>query len=125
MQERILTCIVCPVGCRLNVEVNNGKIGNVSGNRCKRGYAYAVEECTAPKRMLTTTVKVTGGVHPFLPVKTEKAIPKDMILQCMEVLKGVQVSAPVMAGNTIIKNICGTGVDIVATRSLPELTGGI
>ncbi|HHY82481.1 MAG TPA: DUF1667 domain-containing protein [Clostridiales bacterium] len=119
MEERIITCIVCPMGCRLNVEAENDKIGNISGNRCSRGKTYAAEECTAPKRMLTTTVRVSGGIHPFLPVKTERAIPKGLIRQCMEEIRSVQVSAPVKAGDIIVKNICGTGVDIIATRSIP------
>jgi CxxC motif-containing protein len=120
MEARTLTCIVCPMGCLLNVEVENDKIGNISGNRCKRGSAYAVEECTAPKRMLTTTVRISGGIHPLLPVKTKKAIPKALIRPCMEEIRGVQVSAPVRAGDIIVKNICGTGVDIIATRSIPH-----
>jgi CxxC motif-containing protein len=118
MEERKLTCIVCPIGCRLNITLDNGRIGNISGNRCKRGNAYAKEECTAPKRMLTSSVWVTGGIHPLVPVKSERPIPKELIMQCMETIRRVKVQAPVRTGDIIIKDVCGTGVNIVATRSI-------
>jgi CxxC motif-containing protein len=118
MEERKLTCIVCPIGCRLNITLQDGRIGNISGNRCKRGYAYAEEECTAPKRMLTSSVWVTDGIYTLVPVKSEKPIPKERIMQCMETIRKVKVQAPVRAGDIVIKDVCGTGVNIVATRSI-------
>ena len=83
MEGKELTCIVCPIGCRLHVTLNGDTIDRISGNRCKRGTAYAREECTAPKRVLTTTVPVVGGVCPLVSVKTERAVPKQLIRQCM------------------------------------------
>lgn len=119
MEERKLTCIVCPMGCQLNITFDGDKIGNISGNRCKRGSAYAQEECTAPKRMLTSTIKVTGGIHPLVPVKTERAVPKQLIMQCMDEIHKLQVSAPVKIGDVVLENICGTGVNIVASENIP------
>ena len=119
MEERNLTCIVCPIGCRLNITLEGDKISNISGNRCKRGSTYAQEECIAPKRMLTTTVRVIDGFHPFVPVKSDKAIPKELLLQCMNVIRTFKTEAPINMGDVLIQDICGTGVNIVAARSIP------
>jgi CxxC motif-containing protein len=120
MEDRKLTCIVCPIGCQLNITFDGDKIDTISGNRCKRGSAYAREECTAPRRMLTTTVKVAGGLHPLVPVKTEKAVPKQLIMQCMDEIHKLQVTAPIKVGDIILVDICGTGVNMVATGNNPR-----
>jgi CxxC motif-containing protein len=120
MKGRELTCIVCPIGCRLHITFDGDTINSISGNRCKRGSAYAREECTAPKRVLTTTVRVGGGACPLVSVKTEKAVPKQMIRQCMDEIHYVQATAPVRIGDILLQNVCGTGVDIVATRNVPQ-----
>lgn len=119
MEGRKITCIVCPMGCQLNITFDGDKIDTISGNRCKRGIAYAQEECIAPRRMLTTTVKVTGGLHPLVPVKTERPVPKQLILQCMEEIRRLRVSAPVKVGDILLENVCGTGVNVVASGNNP------
>ena len=66
-----IICVACPMGCQISVELSDsGEILSVTGNTCKRGDAYARTECTNPERSLTTTVKVSGGVHPVVPVKS-------------------------------------------------------
>ena len=118
--EQNITCINCPMGCRMSVTVENGVVTAVRGNTCKRGDAYARTECTNPERSLTTTVKVSGGVHPVVPVKSAKAVPKDKVKDCVKEIAKLEIKAPVKIGDVVCANILGTGVDIVATNICPE-----
>ena len=116
MEVRELTCVACPMGCQLTASIDNGVVVSVTGNTCPRGKKYAETECTHPVRPLTTTVKVEGGKHPVVPVKSADAVPKEKMFDCMEVLNDVVVKAPVNIGDVIVQNICDTGIDIVATN---------
>lgn len=117
MKTRELTCIGCPLGCAVAVEIEeNGQIVNVTGNTCKRGDDYARKEVTNPTRIVTSTVRVEGGTSDMVSVKTKTDIPKNKIFACMEGLKGVCVKAPVHIGDVIVENIAGTGVNVVATK---------
>ena len=111
-----LTCIVCPMGCRITVEKVDGRL-HVSGNTCKRGEKYALQESVCPMRTLTTLVRVRGGEGTLCTVKTREAIPKAMLEEALGVVKGVCVDAPVKIGDVVVKNIAGTGVDLVATAN--------
>ncbi len=114
---REMTCVACPLGCQMTVEISDAnEVLSVSGNTCKRGEKYAHDECTNPVRLLTTTVKVNGGVLPVVPVKTSAPIPKGKMFECMKVINNEVVDAPVKMGEVIISDICDTGVDIVATN---------
>lgn len=113
-----LVCIVCPRGCRLQVDEENGYA--VTGNSCLRGAEYGKNELKNPTRVLTTTVRVTGGVHCRLPVKTDKAIPKGMLFRAMEEANAVCVQAPVQPGQVIIENLLGTGANLVAGRGIEK-----
>ena len=115
MANRKLTCIVCPMGCALEVNVEEK---SVTGNTCKRGAIYGIEEVTHPTRVITSTVKVESEIIPMLPVKTEKPLPKELNFKCIEALKSIKVKAPIHVGDIIAKDILGTGVNIVATRTL-------
>ncbi len=113
-----LVCIVCPRGCRLQVDEDNGYA--VTGNSCPRGAEYGKNELQHPTRVLTTTVRVTGGVHRRLPVKTSTAIPKDLLFEAMEVANAVSVAAPVQPGQVIVENLLGTGADLIAGRGIEK-----
>jgi len=115
---RELICISCPIGCRLSVKVSDSKVLDVSGNQCKRGIAYAENEISNPKRILTTTVKIRGGVIPQLPVRTKEPIPKHLIARAMQALSKCEAEAPVSLGDVIVRDLLGTGVDVVASRSV-------
>lgn len=110
-----MVCIVCPMGCHLKIDTDTLE---VTGNTCPRGPIYAKEELTAPKRVITSTVKIEGGIHNRLPVKTSISIPKELNFKCMELLNDIVVKSPVKHGQVIIKNILGTGADIVACRNM-------
>lgn len=119
MRQISLVCINCPVGCRLAVDLDeNGEFYSVTGNSCPRGAIYAKEEIMLPKRMLTTTVRTNSDMHPCLPVVSVRPVPKELLLDCINFLKGVKIKLPVKRDEIIAMDILGTGVDIVASRSL-------
>lgn len=118
MEQRILTCIGCPLGCLVTVELENGEVVSVTGNTCKRGDDYVRKEVTAPTRIVTSTVKVTGGNAPTVSVKTKSDIPKDKIFDCVRALKEVEAKAPVAIGDIVLADVVGTGVDVVATKAV-------
>ena len=113
-----LTCINCPLGCQLEVAVEDGKVVSVSGNSCPRGERYARQEAVDPRRTVTSTVRVAGSQRRTLPVKTVPEIPKGDISRVMEAIHGIEVSPPVAIGDIIIHDIAGTGSDLVATAGI-------
>ena len=115
--EEIITCINCPVGCRMTVQVENGAVISVTGNTCKRGERYAQQECVAPERMVTAVVPVKNSPVP-LSVKTRAPIPKKQIQACMAALSQLELTAPITMGTVVLPDVCQTGVDIIATRSV-------
>lgn len=115
-----LICIVCPKGCRLQV-ADQGELV-VSGHGCARGEAYAIAELRNPTRVLTSTVALVGAAIRRCPVKTDGAIPKGLLFAAMEEVNAATVSAPVAIGTIVVRNVCGTGVDIVATRDISAET---
>ena len=118
MSTRELTCIGCPLGCSLSVTLENGEVTSVTGNTCPRGDAYARKEVTNPTRIVTSTVKVSNGTADMVSVKTKEDVPKEKIFDCMRALKDVTVQAPVHIGDVVLKNVAGTGVDMVATKNV-------
>ncbi len=117
--KKNLICVSCPLGCPIEVEIENGEVISVTGNTCKRGDSYARTEITNPMRSLTTSVKVDGGVHPVVSVKSAGPVPKGKMFDCMEEINKAVIKAPVKIGDVVIENICGLGVDIVATNCDP------
>ena len=120
MEIKKLTCINCPVGCSLKVEMDGENVICVSGNTCRRGEIYARKEVTNPTRIVTTNVKVVNGISGTVSVKTKEDIPKEKIFACVQALRGIEVQAPVHIGDVILENVAGTGVDIVATRNVEK-----
>lgn len=117
---RNITCTVCPMGCSLVVSKVDGEY-KVEGNTCKRGAKYGVEEVTNPRRVITTTVKLNGGYLNLLPVKTNDSVPKELMFDIMKLLDRVEVNAPVSVGDVIVKDVLGTGVDVVSAKSMESL----
>lgn len=116
--QKELICIGCPLGCNLTVEIRDDKVLSVTGNTCRRGDIYARNEITDPRRIVTSTVKVTGGSVPVVSCKTAQAIPKGDIGECLKQLKEVSVQAPVMLGDVLTENIAGSGIDVIATKTV-------
>ena len=117
MKKEII-CTICPRGCHIQVEGEGEKIISVDGYSCKRGITYAEAEFAHPVRILTTTVRMDGIQNDLLPVRSNKPLPKEKLFDCMEVICATTVKLPVACYDVIIPNICGTGVDIVATKTV-------
>lgn len=121
METRELTCICCPLGCSLTATMEQSGEITVTGNTCPRGAEYAKTEWLDPRRVVTSTVVVTGqkeGEEAMVSVKTKQAIPKDKMMDCIRELADVSLKAPVRIGDVVITNVAGTGVDVVATKDI-------
>lgn len=117
MSKKEMTCIVCPMGCCLDIEID-GQSYKVTGNRCKRGEDYAVKELISPMRVLTSTIRLKNSYIKKLPVRTDGVIPKGLMFECIKVLKTLEAEAPVKMGDIIVPNILGTGVNVISSRSV-------
>ncbi|WP_246798227.1 DUF1667 domain-containing protein [Alkalibacter rhizosphaerae] len=116
--EKNFTCVVCPIGCSLHVkEEKDGSI-DVTGNRCKRGLDYGINEWTDPRRIVTSTIGVVGGLEPVTSVKTVSPIPKGRIMELMDMLNKVMVEAPCSEGMVVLEGIFGEDNDVVVTRDV-------
>lgn len=118
MSQRQLTCIGCPMGCQLTATIEGGAVTAVTGNTCKRGDSYARKECVAPARTVTGTVRCTGGTAAVVSVRTAGEVPKEKVFDVAHTLNTVSVPLPVEAGDVVIDDVCGTGVAVVATKSV-------
>ncbi|MDD5084486.1 MAG: DUF1667 domain-containing protein [Candidatus Omnitrophica bacterium] len=116
--KKELICINCPMGCSLEVTYDAEKIIEVKGNDCARGKDYAAKEIFHPERIVTTTVCVKGAPIVVLPVKTEKSVPKGLAFKIVQAASKITVNAPVKAGDVIIRNVLGTGVNLIASRTV-------
>lgn len=119
MKQVSLTCIGCPLGCAITVEMQRQEICSVSGNTCRRGEQYARKEVTNPTRIVTSSVPVDGARSGcMVSCKTEQDIPKNKIFDVIACLKSLRVQAPVRIGDVLLENAAGTGVSIVATKNV-------
>lgn len=110
--KRTLTCIACPLGCTLLIELNGKNVVSIEGNTCPRGKEYAISECTSPVRTVTTTMKCENGE--LVPVKTSKPIPKDKVFEAMGIINSTIAKLPLTVGDIIIPDLFGSHV--VATQ---------
>ena len=113
-----LTCIGCPLGCSLTAELEGREVIRVTGNNCGVGDKYARKELTNPTRIVTSTVRVTGGELAAVSVKTAGDIPKARIFDCVRALKDLEIPAPVSIGQVVLEDVCGTGVAVIATKNI-------
>lgn len=118
MDSKEIVCVNCPMGCRINVTTENKEIISITGNNCPRGKEYALQETIRPMRILTTTIKINGGIHNVLPVITDKAIPLDLTYSCMDIIRNIKVDAPIHEGDVIVNNLLNTGANLIASRSM-------
>ncbi len=114
--QREYVCIVCPRSCKGEITIRDG-IFAFSGYVCKRGETYTVTEYTSPKRMLTTTVTLAGARTRRLPVVSSEEISRDKVRACIEFLYTSTFQAPIKAGDTLVENILGTQVNIIAAMT--------
>jgi CxxC motif-containing protein len=119
MTEEMI-CITCPMGCTLQVTHDGETLVAVDGNTCNRGLAYVQRELTDPRRMVATTVRVRGGLHPLVPVYTQAPFPKPRIFDLLEQLRQIELTAPVEVDQVVLADALGTGIDVIASRDLPR-----
>ena len=110
-----LICIICPRGCHLSVDEETLA---VSGNTCPRGAEYGRSEVSNPVRTVTGSVKACGGLHPMLPVRTDKPVSKAKMFEIMETLHSFTANCPVHRGDVLIADVCGTGANIISCKGM-------
>ena len=115
--KKELICISCPAGCRLTAEKESNGAWQISGNRCPRGKAYALQELTDPRRVVTAVVPTGDPLHCVLPVRSSAPFPKDKIAALLNKLYSMKVATPVLCGEIILSDALGTGIDIIATEN--------
>lgn len=118
MEIRELTCINCPMGCRITVTMDGDSVVSVSGNTCKRGDVYARNEVTSPVRTVTTTIRVNGGSVDRVSCKTKEPVPKDKIFEVMDEINNSGCTVPVNIGDILIEDVACTGIAVVATKAV-------
>jgi CxxC motif-containing protein len=120
-KEKRITCIVCPIGCKILVKTDGKLIENLDGNKCVKGIEYAKNEALDPRRMLTTSVLVKDGEWPLVSVKSSQPIPKDKVFKILKEIKKVKLNAPVKSGQEILKNVANTDFNIIATKTVKKI----
>lgn len=117
-------CTTCPSECLLTVEVERdadgvvAEVRSATGNRCPRGDKFAHQELTCPMRVLTTTVAVSGGDEALLPVRTAEAIPLELHVQAMDLIRGLVVNAPISMGDIVLENLLDTNINLIASMDI-------
>lgn len=122
MMKKEIICTICPMGCRIEVEGEGETIISIKGYTCKRGLEYGKTEFAHPVRILTTTVKTNQKKNPLVPVRSSKPIPKEKMFDCMKEIRKAEVSHTLKCYDVIIKDICQTGADLVATADFQAFT---
>ena len=115
--KKHLTCIECPQSCQLEVEVENGYVRSVTGNKCPKGETYARQEIEDPLRVLTTTVQAIGLEVGMVPVRTDRPIPKPRLREAVQAAHKIKITRPVRAGDVLQENFLSLQVNLIATRS--------
>ena len=118
VERRHFTCVTCPVGCEMDVDVEDGEVLSIEGNRCAKGEEFVLQELREPMRILTTTVRIAGAKWAMLPVRTDKPIPKRLFFQVVNELAGLELQAPVKVSDVIISDVAETGADVIAARNM-------
>ena len=118
VEKKHFTCVICPLGCEIDVELQNGKVVSMEGNKCQKGEEFVSQELEEALRILTTTVSIKGAKWAMLPVRTDKAIPKRLLSKVIEQLADIELQAPVKMYDVIVKDVAGTDANIVATRNM-------
>jgi CxxC motif-containing protein len=112
------TCIICPNGCDIRLEIQDVTILSVEGAACERGYEYVKQELSNPHRNIASSIVLQGGVLPLVSVRLSNSIPKGKVFDVMAVIKTAHLTAPVRAGQVAIANVLGLGVDVIVTKDV-------
>ena len=118
---KTITCILCPKGCSVTLDTERPE-ETVAGFSCPQGREYALSELLHPMRTISSTVKIAGGLHPRLPVKTNGDIPKEKIFEVMKEIDKISVKSPVKCGDVLLPDVLGTGAVSYTHLTLPTTT---
>jgi CxxC motif-containing protein len=113
-------CVVCPIGCEIDVVHDGSKIISMEGNKCEKSTEFVSQELIEPMRILTTTIRIEGSRWPVIPVRTDKAVPKRLFPQVMKRLRRITLQAPVNMLDVVARNVLRTGANVIATRTMPR-----
>jgi CxxC motif-containing protein len=120
VEKKHFVCVVCPVGCELDVVHDGSKIISMEGNKCEKSEEFVSQELIEPMRILTTTVRIQGSKWPVIPVRTDKAVPKRLFPRVMKRLRRIKLQAPISMLDVVVSDVLRTGANIVATRTMPR-----
>ncbi|MCJ7575803.1 MAG: DUF1667 domain-containing protein [Dehalococcoidia bacterium] len=119
-EKKHFVCVVCPVGCEIDVVHDGSKIISMEGNKCEKSEEFARQELIEPMRILTTTVRIQGSRWPVIPVRTDKPVPKRLFPRIMRQLRPIKLQAPVNMLDVVVRDVLHTGANVVATRTMPR-----
>ena len=119
--KKEITCIICPIGCKIKMENEGRSLTILKGNKCKKGIEYARNELLNPRRMLTSSIRVEEGEWPLVSVKSTHPVPKDKLFSILKELHKTTIRAPVKSQQIILKNVVNSGIDIIATKTVHSL----
>jgi CxxC motif-containing protein len=118
--QQEITCIVCPIGCKITVQSDGTSAKALTGHRCKEGITYATTEALDPRRMLTSSILVKNGDWPLVSVKSTQPVPKKDIFNVLKRIQSTSVNAPVKRGDILISNVENLNIDIIATKTIKK-----
>jgi CxxC motif-containing protein len=119
-EKKHFVCVVCPVGCEVDVVHDGSRIISTEGNKCEKSEEFVRQELIEPMRILTTTVRIQGSRWPVIPVRTDKSVPKRLFPRIMKRLARIKLQAPVNMLDIVAGDVLHTGVNIIATRTMPR-----
>jgi CxxC motif-containing protein len=119
-KKKHFVCVVCPIGCEIDVVHDGSRIISMEGNKCEKSEEFVTQELVEPMRILTTTVRIQGSKWPVIPVRTDKAVPKRLFPRLMRHLRHIKLQAPVNMLDVVVRDVVHTGANVVATRSMPR-----
>jgi CxxC motif-containing protein len=117
-EKKHFVCVVCPIGCEIDVVHDGSKIISMEGNKCEKSEEFVSQELIEPMRILTTTVRIQGSRWPVIPVRTAKSVPKRLFPCIMRQLRHIELQAPVNMLDVVISDVMHTGANVVATRTM-------
>jgi CxxC motif-containing protein len=118
--KKHFVCVVCPIGCEIDVVHDGSKIISMEGNKCEKSEEFVSQELIEPMRILTTTVRIQWSRWPVIPVRTDKSVPKRLFPRIMEQLRRIKLQAPINVLDVVVSDVLNTGANIIATRTMPR-----
>lgn len=119
VNERHFICVVCPIGCEIDVVHDGRRIISMEGSKCEKSQEFVTQELIEPMRILTTTVRIQGARWVVIPVRSDKAVPKRLFPRIMKQLRRIRLQAPVNMLDVVVRDVLHTGANIIATRTMP------